>query len=586
MRIRPLLALLPLVATGCDDDTSRRGPWTISGQVTRYGRLDHGGIRVRVEPDGPSTFTDARGDWTLTGVDDDGAVVTYAAPGFADEARTIWNPGAQDPLALYRGRRIALPPELEVETAEEIPPAGLLLTGRAGERVLIDLGLGEIGLSLPNGWAPTTENGLVIGADPLSGGGPDPLAVETPDEGFTTKGALEGRGLVMSRPVEGDEQSQEVVFWTPGEAPVAFDTPVLGVGPPVRTSGGEAITLLMQDGWVHWRPEQTPRRLSFVPGELAPTVVPLFAPQGAGSLLCYVWGTGAESTVDCVGPDAPARTVARLSAQGGLAPEVALVSAEPALVVWRSGGECHAARPEGGALPGSFPCETALVPAFSQGKAVFFRDAAGNLHRADDTGYTQLGRVTAFAGGPDGTLGWLADGQYPTLLTPDGRRHTATEPLSPSSTVHVAGGALLAIDREAGRALHLRPDGNERALPLLSADVRAATRPAVISCQGEEMTLAGPNGFLRLDLERGEVRSLVHRGWRFLDFAWPTETAPEQALPELGLMRTRDRFRAVDLYTLHSEPVGEGPHAGMLGGRVWIVNPRGLYVVDDPAAEE
>ena len=575
------------LAAACDGEPTARGPWTVFGQVTRHGRLDHAGIRVTAGPSGPSTLTDVRGGWTLRGVSDDAAVITYSTPGFADEARTVWNPGEQDPLALYRGRRVALPAGLEVESAEEIPPAGILLTGKAGERVLVDLAQGEVSLSLPAGWAPTTENGLVIGADPLSGGGPDPLAVEAPDDAFTRRGALEGRGLVMSRPVEGEAAALEVVFWAPGEAPIPFEAPVLGVGPAVRTaSGDEAITLLLSDGWVRWHPDSKPRRLSFLPPALAPTAVPLFPPQGAGPLLCYVWGAGAESTVDCVGPEAPPRTVARLQAKAGATPEVAQVTASPALLVWRAGAECRAILPGGAPLPEPFPCDTALVPAFVQGEAVFFRDAAGDLHRVDGAGHTLLGRVASLAGGPDGTLGWLSEDLRPTLLTPDGRRHVADLACSPSCRVHLAGGGLLAIDHDAGRALHLSHEGHTRLLPLLSADLRAAVRPAVISSDGDQITLAGTNGFVRLDLGRGEVRSLVHRGWRFLDFAWPAEREPEEALPEIGLLRTRDRYRAVDLYTLRSEPLGEGPHAGMLGGRVWIVNPRGLYVVDDPAAEE
>lgn len=590
--------------SACGDSTSGPGPWTLSGAATRYGRVSHAGIRVVVEPDGPETLTDPTGGWLIVGAPDENVSLRFESPGFAPEVRRIWSPGEQAPIALFRGRSVSLPVALEVTAAEEVPPAGLLLTGAGGERMLVDLALGKVGLALGPDWRPNTSaDGYVVGVDAVtgavSGRNADGAAVDGPD-GFTPRGNLSTadgahQGVLMSRPVAGTTETligkdtnrpQELVWWAPGAEPIAFDRPVLALGP---TLGGgtpdEAITLLVSDGWVRWSPGTEPEPLAPISTAHVFTTQPLFGPTGATQTLCYVWGEPANRAIDCVGAETSAHTVATLPVDADAATP-ALVSAEPPLVVWRDPGLglCRAALSTGSTMPAPFPCRPAQVAARTQGDAVVFQDARGELHRLAPGAYTALGPGRALTGG-NGLLGYLAGGRWLTLLQPDGTTLSAPQPCSPSTALHVAGDSLLAIDPEAAQALHLNPAGRTGVLPLLDADLRAAAHPTQISRAADLVALSGPSGFLRLDLELGESFSLVHRGWRFEDFSWPNGASTDTDLPEIALLRTRDRVRAVDLYTLNSEPLGKGSHAGLLSGRAWFVHARGLYIVDDPAAE-
>lgn len=601
---RALACSALLLLSACDDATSGPGPWTISGAATRYGRVSHAGIRVVVEPDGPETVTDSTGGWLIVGAPDENVTLRFESPGFAPEVRRVWSPGEQAPIALFRGRSVPLPVDLEVTAAEEVPPAGLLLTGAGGERVLVDLALGKVGLTLGPDWRPNTSaDGYVVGVDAVtgavSGRTPDGAAVEGPG-GFTPRGNLSTadgarQGVLLSRPVAGQADAlvgkdrnrpQELVWWAPGAEPIAFDRPVLAVGPTLTDAGGgEDVTLLVSDGWVRWSPGRAPERLADVAPEHVFTTQPLFGPAGATRTLCYVWGDFDTRAIDCVGADTPAHTVAALPADAEAATP-ALVSAEPPLVVWRDPalGLCRAALGTGAAMPAPFPCRPAQVAARTHGDAVVFQDTHGELHRLAPDAYTALGPGRALTGNA-AVLGYLAGGRWLTLLQPDGTTLAAAQPCGPTTTLHVAGDTLLALDPEARQALHLNAAGRTGALPLLEADFRAAALPTQVSRAADLVSLAGPSGFLRLDLELGEAFSLVHRGWRFLDFSWPTGASPDTELPEIALLRTRDRVRAVDLYTLNSEPLGEGTQAGLLNGRAWFVHPRGLYIVDDPAAE-
>ena len=596
---------------GCGDGVSLRGPDTATGVVTRYGRLGSAGIRVRAEALGRETYTDASGRYTLAGLSADGTVLTFDTPGFAPEQRRFWTNGEQVPLALYRGKRIELPANFEVAAAAEVPPAGLLLTADSGERVLVDLAAGAVGLHLGADWQPLGPgtmggDGYVVDADPLApGGGTTSPSADL--SGFTVRGAWrdggEAQGTLLARPFAADGSASAdgllaVSAWLPGRAPIPFPSPVLQVGPGLilgsaATQDGptQAVTLLVETGWVSWIPGHPAQALADVPSDVMPSVVPLFAPDGAARALCWRWTADKVGVVDCVLPGEGVRTVVRLdtaSVTDATEVEVGLAASDPALVVWRTpaDGLCRAVLDSGAAGTAAFPCDTVSLEAHGHAGEVIFRDGAGMLHRLSAAGgETLMGRGSQLATGPGGRLGFLADGQWLTLVRADGERLSAAEPCSPSTAVHALSDGLLAVDPERRRALHLGDTGVLDVLPLLDADVRAAQAPATISQAGEKIALSGPNGFARIDLDTLHTVSLVHRGWTFLAFGWPGGDVSTTALPELGLLRTRGRLRAVDLYTLHTEVLGEGPRAGLMHGRVWSVNDRGLYVVDDPAAE-
>ncbi len=589
-----------LVACGSPETSS--GLETVSGVATRYGRLEHAGIRVRLEPSGPETTTDDRGGWLLPRVPLTGGTLVFEAPGFAPERHELWQPGEQAPVVLFRGRSVPLEVDWldRVVRAEELPPAGLLLTGPDGDRVLVDLEAGRVSLTLPADWEATgATDGYVVGIDALSGSVTgttmDGRPVQGP-AGFAPEGTLTladgGRqGLVLTRPRGVDATDREVVFWEPGGEPVAFPEPVRAVGPTLRLPGDvEAVTLLLGDGWVHWRPGTSPARLRTLPPEVATTVTPVYPGTARSPVLCYTWGPAEARAVDCVGPQWPGRTLTTLPRVAGRVVEPVFAAADPPLLVWSSpsadaADACTGALVDAAMPTASFRCRPDRLAGLPLGNGVVFRDAEGRLHRLGPTGHDDLGPAGPLTGTRGGRLtGFLAEDRWLTLLGADGERRRSATPCSPGTALYGAGDALLAIDAEAKQAQLLDLTGPERLVTLLSSDVRAAATPATVSRSGDRVTLAGPSGFVRLDLVTAEVFTVVHRGWRFVDFAWPHGQQPPEALPEIGLARARDRIRAIDLYTLGTEALGEGRFAGLLEGRAWFVGPRGLFVVDDPAA--
>jgi hypothetical protein len=594
------LAVAGLAACG-SPDASTSGE-LVSGFATRYGRLEHGGIRVRVEPDGPETFTDDDGGWVLPRVPIRGATLSFEAPGFAAEHLELWTPGEQSPVMLYRGRAVPLDVDWldAVVDAEPLPPAGLLLTGPTGDRVLVDLAAGRVSLALPADWHATdSTEGYVIGIDALSGDVTgttmDGRAVQGP-AGFSPEGTLtlaggERQGLVLTRPRAAAGPLREVVFWEPGAEPIAFPEPVRAVGPTLRLDDDtDAVTLLLSDGWVHWRPGTAPARLRMLTEAVAATASALHPRAGSGSVLCYTWGPLEARALDCVGPRLPGRTLTTLPLVGGRVVEPVLAAADPAFLVWSSPGPagpdaCTAMLASGETPSAPFRCRADRLTGHALGDGVVFRDADGRLHRLGPAGHEDIGPGGPLTSAGNGqVLGFLSEDRWLTVLGAGGLRRRASTPCSPGSALYGAGDAMLAIDAEGAQALLVAPTGPEHRVPLLSADVRAAATPSAVSRAGDRVSLAGPSGFVRLDVVSGEVFTVVHRGWHFVDFAWPLGASPAETLPELGLVRARDRIRAVDLYSLNTEALGEGRFAGLLNGRAWFVGPRGLFVVDDPAA--
>lgn len=601
-----------LALTGCGGEDSDGPTRVLSGQATRYARPDRAGIRVVVEPEGPDALTDENGGWIIADAPTGPATLRFEAPGFAAVRQAAAAGEVQPEVELFRGRQVELPPGLEVADVAELPPAGLLLTGGEGERVMVDLVAGRVGLTLDANWQPTASmDGFVVGVDAVtgevSGTGMDGGSIAGP-AGFTPAGALETgarrRGILLKRPLasggapdalvsKNANAPQSVLFWVPGEAPVVFPQPVLALGPPMRLeSGDQAITLLVEDGWVRWRPGAPADRLAYLPVPAAQTCTPFLPPvssAGETRTLCYIWDAEDGRTIDCVREGRPPWTLARLPPNAEADDDATLrpaqVLAEPPLLVWRDpAAGCTAALADGALTPSPFPCRPARVAARNWGDAAIFQDAAGHLHRLAPDAYADLGPGTSLTGGPH-VLGYLQGGRWLTVLQPNGDTLSAAVPCSPGTRLHVAGDRVLALDAEAKQAVHLAADGRFGVQPLLTADLRAAEHPSQVSTEDALVGLAGANGFLRLDLDAGTSFSLVHRGWRFVDFSWPRDADRETTLPEIALARVRDRVRAVDLYTLHTEALGEGTHAGLLSGRAWFVGDRGLYVVDDPAAE-
>jgi hypothetical protein len=598
----PIVCLAAVGFIACEAPEDARPAAAVSGHATRYGRLEHDGIRVRLEPNGPEVFTDAEGGWLLPRVPLTGATLTFETPGFAPERLELWSPGEQPSVVLYRGRTVPLDVDWlpEAVEVEELPPNGLLLTGPEGDRVLVDVAAGRVSLSLPADWQATgSTDGYVIGVDALSGAVTGTTMDGTPVQGpagFAPEGTLtladgDRQGLLLTRPRGGADLEREVVFWEPGAEPVAFPQPVRLIGPNLELPGDvEAVTLLVADGWMHWRPGTEPARLRTLTPEVAATVSPVYPQAGHGPVLCYTWGPFDARALDCVGPQLPARTLTTLPVVAGRVAAPVLAAASPPLLVWQSPGPagpdaCTAMLADGEAPSAPFRCRADRLTGHALGDAVVFRDADGRLHRLGPDGHEDMGPGGPLTGAGDGrALGFLSDDRWLTVLGSAGERRRASTPCSPGTSLYGAGDALLAIDPQAEQALLLDAVGPERLVPLLSADVRAAAAPIAVSRTGDRIALAGPSGFVRLDVDTAEVFTVVHRGWRFEDFSWPQGADVETALPEIGLVRARNRVRAIDLYTLNTEALGEGRFAGLLNGRAWFVGPRGLHVVDDPAA--